>query len=100
MKTKWLPIESAPKDGTYIILMSPTIDSLQGRFVDIGFYSKKSWNDNDCIGGHEGWKGVSLAASNVHHWPSLEAKLLVAATFEGLFGQEQVGVAAGKVGGS
>lgn len=65
-ESKWLPIESAPQDGTYILIA--------GKYKGPSWVSCARWTD-------DGWYEINLDASDMHgrpdyptHWQALPAK--------------------------
>lgn len=63
--TQWQPIETAPKDGTIVLVFSPT-DGTHSATFEV-YWSKKCWNVawNDC--GRDG----DVEIYNVTHWMPL-----------------------------
>lgn len=57
---EWKSIESAPKDGTEIILCEA--DPIQGQRIFVGYWRKKAWRQPHV------WKGPTL---NPTHWAEL-----------------------------
>lgn len=62
--SEWRSIETAPKDGTRILLamkhVNPEPDDVN---VDIGAWGKRDWNKEEmwCMAGGDGWRHAT-------HW--------------------------------
>lgn len=74
----WRPIETAPKDGTQILVAMPAEDG--GHFVDTSF-----WGD---LGVKKVWLGSVMDPTIWMHIPDIEEDIVKFATAEGRQAQE------------
>lgn len=63
--SKWQPIETAPRDGTELLLWYPDEDDPQESFIEVGWYN----NDPEATKEYRGW--LIISGIEATHWQPL-----------------------------